>query len=215
MTDIDRSVLDLTDALDWLAGAFPPRFILAALCSGCDNAHRVAVRDPRVVGAVFLDGYTYLTAGHWVRRRVLRWVSIPHWRRGLRIRFPRAFGLTGDRVVDQIFNREYPGREQFEADIARIAERNADLLYVYSGETMYAYPNQFWDWLRRKDWNGRIAVEHYPKADHTYTFQAERNVMLNRVEGWMVEVAGQRHSPIAPSLHTIDRPGLAARRGLG
>jgi hypothetical protein len=218
LSDIDRSVLDLTDALDWLGTQYPPRFVLVALCSGCDNAHRVATRDPRVVGAVFLDGYTYVTPGYWVRRRALRWVSVRHWKRGLRRRFPGAFGIERDPTVEQIFNREYPSREDFEEDLRRIVQRRANLFYVYSGQTTYAYRNQFWDWLQRKDWDGRIAVEHYPKADHTYTFRAERDVMLERVERWIASAAGHRQT--TPETSTIQsiaarEESAPARRELG
>jgi pimeloyl-ACP methyl ester carboxylesterase len=200
LSDIDRSVLDLTDALDFLSQTNVPRFILVGLCSGTDNTHIVATRDERVTGAVFLDGYTYLTTGHWLRKRVLRWVSIPHWKRGLRRRFPQMFGIDGMKSEEQIFNREYPSRDQFEADLTKIVARGGDLLYVYSGETTYAYRNQFWDWMNRKDFDGMVTVEHYPKADHTYTFRAEREVMLSRLERWIVHVAGRKAPPASAAV---------------
>ena len=81
--------------------------------------------------------------------------------------------------------REYPPRPQFERDIARIVDRGARLLFVFSGESGYLYGGQFWDWLERKDWGGRVEVEHYPKADHTFMFQAAREMMLARVAGWI------------------------------
>jgi hypothetical protein len=196
LNDIDRSVLDLQDALEWLATRVGSRFVLAALCSGTDNAHRVAVEDPRVVGAIFLDGYTYPTARLLVHRYVLRWVSPRHWNRGFRRRFPRAFGIDPEATLprEPIYNREYPSREQFEADLERIAA-HAKLLFIFSGETMYLYEGQFWDWLNRKDWGGRISVEHYPKANHTYSFFAERQVMLDRVERWILSLQASLSAP--------------------
>lgn len=204
LNDIDRSVLDLQDALEWLAARVSSRFVLAALCSGTDNAHRVAVEDPRVVGAIFLDGYTYPTARLRAQRYVFRWVSPQHWKRGLRRRFPRAFGVDPDAMLarEPIYNREYPSREQFESDLGRIAT-HARLLYVFSGETMYLYRDQFWDWLKRKDWAGRITVEHYPKANHTYSFFAERMVMLDRVENWVLSLHA---SMSAPPVQLVDEP---------
>jgi hypothetical protein len=189
LNDIERSVLDLEDALAWLAENVLPRFILVSLCSGTDNAHRVAVRDARVSGAVSLDGYSYMTPRALVHKHVGRWVAPKHWRRWLRRRFPSLFGLERDRravgAVDEIYTREYPSRLQFERDIARIVDRGARLLFVFSGETSYLYRGQFWDWLERKDWGGGVAVEYYPKADHTFMFQAEREAMLSRVTEWI------------------------------
>jgi hypothetical protein len=187
--DIERAVLDLQAALDWLSTRSARPFVLVSNCSGTDNAHYVAVRDPRVAGAVFLDGYSYETSLYRAQRGPLRWVSPVRWRRVLRRRFPRAFGLELDSraagATDEIFQREYPPREQFEADMTTMVARGVHLLFIYSGETGYGYRRQFWDWLERKDWSGRITVEFYPKANHTYTFRAEREVMLARVTQWL------------------------------
>ena len=164
-------------------------------CSGTDNAHPVAVRDARVIGAVFLDGYAYVTPTSQVYAKVYRWIHPARWRRALRRKFPRAFGLELDRHavgwVDEIFNREYPSLRQFEADVATMVDRGARLLFVYSHQTTYAYRRQFWDWLERKDWSGRIAVEYYPKADHTFRYRTERDVMMNRVTSFILALSGR------------------------
>ncbi len=193
LSDVDRSVLDLRDALDWLGTKIGKRIVLLALCSGTDNAHRVAVEDPRVVGAIFLDGYTYLTPGFHLRRYVLGWASPERWLRRMRLKFPRAFGIDPDvpLATEQIFSREYPSREQFESDLSRMVE-HARLLFVFSGETMYSYANQFWDWLKRKDWRGRVTVEHFPKADHIYSYRADREMMLERVARWILSLDDSR-----------------------
>jgi hypothetical protein len=188
--DIDRAVLDLDDALTWLAGNVVDRFELVSLCSGTDIAHRVAVKDARVGSAVFLDGYSYETPRAIVHRVALRWTALPRWKRALRRHFPQAFGLELDKHavgwVDEIFNREYPTREQFERDLGTLVDRGVHLLFVFSGEATYRYKDQFWDALGRKDWRGRISVEYYTKADHTFTFRPEREVMLDRVVSWVV-----------------------------
>ncbi len=59
--------LDLADAMDWLASHVghdagapqAPTFILAGLCSGGDFAYQMALRDPRVAGAVILNPRTF------------------------------------------------------------------------------------------------------------------------------------------------------------
>jgi hypothetical protein len=88
-------------------------------------------------------------------------------------------------LTDEIFKREYPSREEFERDLAVMVDRGMYLLYIFSGESNYVYPGQFWDWLRRKDWGGRIRVEYRPRANHTFTFREERDAMLALVVGWI------------------------------
>jgi hypothetical protein len=120
-------------------------------------------------------------------------VEPPRWRRALRRRFPRLFGLDLDRHavgwVDEIYHREYPTRERFEADLATMVDRGTRLLFVYSQQTTYAYKGQFWDWLRRKHWGGQVAVEYYSRADHTFRYRVDRDVMMSRVSSWLFELA--------------------------
>ena len=53
----EAALADLAEVLDELAGKYDTtRFALMGLCSGADNSFYMAVRDPRVVGAVLLDG---------------------------------------------------------------------------------------------------------------------------------------------------------------
>jgi hypothetical protein len=179
-------------------------FVLVSLCSGTDNAHPVSVRDSRVKAAVFIDGYNYPTLRFHVKREVLRWVSRNHWRRALHRRFPEKFGLTLDsrRRPDEIFKREFPERAAFERDLAVMVDRGMQLMLVFSGETNYAYEDQFWDWLERKDWNGRIKVEYRPRANHTFTFLEERRVLLDHVVEWILSLGLVRAGPV--SVRTLE-----------
>jgi hypothetical protein len=194
--DIERSILDLEDAVAWLATERQvQRVVLLSMCSGTDNAHVVAVRDRRVVGAVFIEGYAYATPVSTVYWRVLRYADPFRWRRAMRRRFPEAFGLhrdlRGEAVgwIDEIFHREYPTREKFETDLATMVDRGVRLLFVYTQQITYLYKRQFWDWLRRKDWGGQVAVEYYPRADHVFRFQVDRETMMAHVTRWVLALA--------------------------
>jgi len=195
--DDERAVQDLQEALDWLANTVGQRFVLLSLCSGTDNAHQVATLDHRVCGAVFLDGYTYSTPLFLFYRKGMRFLSMPHWRRWLVRSFPDTFGrLRGQSrtagAANEIFRREYPSRDRFEADISLMVDRGAHLFFIFSGETMYAYRRQFWDWLERKDWKGHISLEYYPKANHTYSFRADREILMAAVVDWILSLGRSR-----------------------
>src|SRR3954464_8699779 len=59
---ITDGMADARAAMDYLLAAHGARkFILYGLCSGARYVHHVAVAEPRVVGAVMLDGYTFPT----------------------------------------------------------------------------------------------------------------------------------------------------------
>jgi hypothetical protein len=191
LDDVERAVLDLRTALDWLSANVGDGFVLVSLCSGTDNAHPISARDARVKAAIFIDGYNYPTLRFHFERDVLRWVSPHRWRRFLRRRFPEKFGLEVDARgrPDEIFKREFPERSRFENDLATMVDRGMHLLFIFSGETNYAYRDQFWDWLERKDWNGRITVEYRPRANHTFTFLEERSALLELVVRWILSLA--------------------------
>lgn len=189
--DIRRGILDLEDAVTWATTHLAPACVLVSNCSGTDHAHVLAARDARVTGAVFLDGYTYPTWRYALHQRVLRYVRRRNWLRFLRRNVPRRFGLPIDPVrrlpdEERIFVRSSPPRAAFAADVARMTARGARLLFVFSGETSYAYADQFWDWMggRGRGADG-ITVAYFPEANHTYSYRDARDRMLARVIAWI------------------------------
>ncbi len=59
-------------------------FMLMGICTGADNAHKYALKNSKVTGAIFMDGYAYKTPGYYLRYygsrimnpiRVARWLS--------------------------------------------------------------------------------------------------------------------------------------------
>ena len=86
----DRDTLgrDIREALDFVAAKLgAATFILIGLCSGADLAFRAALADPRIVGAVLIDGLPYHTvrsrfhnyASRLIRRGGGSWRSTVRW----------------------------------------------------------------------------------------------------------------------------------------
>ncbi|MFO0554763.1 MAG: alpha/beta fold hydrolase [Polyangiaceae bacterium] len=83
MTYEERAVVDAREAMDAMCERFGvSTFILVGLCAGAMNAHRAAVADARVVGAVMLDGYAYRTQSYFRRRLPAKVLDPDAWRRG-------------------------------------------------------------------------------------------------------------------------------------
>lgn len=187
--DLERACVDLTEALDFLEkkrGLF--RFMLVGMCSGTDAVHRVATRDSRVAGAVFLDGFTYETLRSKLNKR-LRRLTVAGVKRAIRRRLPR---LGGDEVgeIEEIYQREYPEPAAMAEDLEAMLARDAKLLFVYSGGLWlyFNYREQFFEMLRPAKFEGRIEVDLRSSADHVYMLPAERRWMVQRVSSW---IAGQ------------------------
>jgi dienelactone hydrolase len=198
LSDAERPVLDLTEAMDWLAEKLRvEQFVLVGLCSGVDSTHAAAAADPRVVGAVFIDGYTYKTAGWFIRRHLLRYLQGERWLRATRRRSRRraARALTGRDAPGrpaQVFDREYPPRERFRADVAAMAARGAKLLYIYTGtvDRVYNGRGQLFETLGRGVPRAGIEVDLVPHADHLFATRAHKAALLERVGRWASALGG-------------------------
>lgn len=163
------------------------RFVLMGLCSGVDSAHAVTVQDSRVVGAAFIDGYTYRTVGYHLRFR-LRYLSLRRWGRFLR-KLKQRQGLREAGEADEVYTREYPEREQLVRDYAQLLERGVRLCFIFSGGMglSFNYERQFYDMFAPLKLEGRVAYAFYPKADHLFSVPEDRELLLRKLTDWLVE----------------------------
>jgi hypothetical protein len=162
------------------------RFLLMGLCSGVDSAHAVTVEDPRVVGAAFIDGYTYRTLGYHLRFQ-LRYLSPRRWSRFLRKRkLPARLREAGE--ADEVYTREYPERAQLTQDYGKLLERGVSLCFVFSGGMglSFNHEGQFYDMLAPLKLEGRVTYAFYPRADHLFSVPEDRAQLLRKLTAWTV-----------------------------
>lgn len=193
VSDSEREELDIADAMDAVTRRTGVnRFILVGFCSSVDSAHRVAVKDPRVVGTIQIEGYSFRTKGHTLRVP-LRLLNPQRWRR-LRTLSTRA--LLG-RLIGQhepvpggggaVFQRVYPSWPSYAREIAVLSQRQVEMLFVYvGGDTTFNHIEQFWDMFETPETDRRrIEVTYRPKADHTFYDVEQRHELVEQVIGWL------------------------------
>ena len=187
-------IADARAAMDHLSREHGAReFILLGLCSGARHAHHIAVADPRVVGGVMLDGYSYPTA-----RASLMAV-------GERLSDPRALLAGAKRRLIRRLNAEpasaptpeeegdafFPGdptRDQMARELRALAARRVGLLYIYTGEwRAYRYPGQLRDAFREVSLGSVLSERLVDTADHLYFTRPERTAMLGMLKQWLHE----------------------------
>lgn len=183
----DSQVADTREAMAWLTERKKRgSFILLGLCSGTDAAHALATTDARVVGAIFIDGYTYPTLkSRIIHHPLMRLFSHRHWSR--LFRRIRLGVSRSEMESDEIFVRDYPTRERMTRDVEAMLGRGTKLLYVYTNdvEYMYNYTDQFYDMLALPQLRGRIALERYPEADHLFSLPDQRQRLQDRIAVFM------------------------------
>jgi dienelactone hydrolase len=182
---------DVDAGLAWLSASLGvERFVLVGVCSGVDSTHAAALRDPRVVGAVFIDGYTYPTPGYRLRHYTLRFLSAERWKRYFRRRRDGGYSRRGATV----FDRTYPPLAQFQHEVATMIGHGARLLFVFTGTIAGAYNarTQLFEMLGPGVPREQVDVEWAASADHLFSSVTQRAALLDRIARWSVPLLERR-----------------------
>lgn len=179
---------DIADAMDLLAAqAGCTRFVLLGLCSGAANAHLAARINERVVGAVFLDGHGYRTAGYYLRHYLPRLLSPARVARLIGRKLRRSGGAGAGQGAAS-FGVQAPPQRQARDDIRNMLQRGLKLCFVYTGgaSRYYNHPRQFHECFGRAVGNHPgISVHFLPLLDHTYILVEDREHLLDIVQEWL------------------------------
>ena len=193
--DHDHALLDTADAMNCLATRHGiQQFVLIALCSGVDVAHDMTLRDTRVIGAAFIDGYAYSTPGFRWRRTLPRLFDITRARRFFRRRAHRAqnaeFFAISQETTAQVFVRELPTLARFRDEVRAMATRGARVLMVYTGAMglHVNHPDQLYEMIGTDVSRRDIGVLWLPEADHLFSATAARVRLQDRIVSWLNEL---------------------------
>ncbi len=187
--DLERAAADVREAMDYLTERSGiDRFVLVGFCSSVDAAHTVAVSDPRVVGVAYIEGYAYPSLGFWMHypRRFLHPVR---WERYLGQKLPRLFPRARKVMREaggpvEVYRRDYPTPERFGRDLLALAAREVRVLALYvGGDTGFNHHEQFYE-MCGAGLRGKVELEYYDDADHTFFQVHDRLRMLDRLCSW-------------------------------
>jgi len=194
--ELERALDDHEEAMRFLTTHHGhPRFVPIGFCSGVDAVHRLAVRDPRVAGVCFIEGYTFRTPGFYARVP-LRYLDHRRWLRLASRKIPRVLrDLPALRDVgrfatafagqDQVFVRDYPAPEQLRRDYEAMTARGACQLHVYVGDNDYNHEGQFLELTGLESLGPTREVLYLPEADHTFFRVADRDRVIAHICDWM------------------------------
>lgn len=182
---VESALEDLDTVFDWLKTACAlERPVLLGSCSGADLAHRIAVADERVKGAVFLDGYAYRNSRSALNYYSTRVHRPDMWRKWIDTRLGKGEEAEEGDDEDEFWDDEFPPLEQFRSDLGELLARSMPLLYAYTGSVReYTYEDQFFD-VCPEAREGPVTVRFAPRADHTYRLERDRLALLDTIAGW-------------------------------
>ena len=172
LSTTERHNADMREAVEFvLKKKQLSRVALIGLCSGVDPVHAVALEDPRVSHAFFLDGYHYDTPRHLFNIKFLKLIQPRFYARGLRRLLLRVPGEKATNAEDEILNREYPASKKMRQDIDVMLARGVQLYFCFTGgfAHYFSYADQFFDMLPEGDLlRGKVTLTLFPQADHLF-----------------------------------------------
>jgi pimeloyl-ACP methyl ester carboxylesterase len=185
--------------------------LLFGLCSGTDHCLSVGPTDPRVVGMLLLDPFTY---PNWRSNLVVRWRRfrdrlhdevVGRWRRihqhlrqgtlMTKIR-GRARGNANPEASDgrwvaeeQIWNelRPKPSREEFARRLAAVLEHNKRILVIYTNSVAdeHNYQGQFGHVHPELRRFRSISSVLLAETDHTYSHLFMQEQLARTLRDWL------------------------------
>jgi pimeloyl-ACP methyl ester carboxylesterase len=190
-----RAVREASQAMDVLGKVRGVReFVVIGICAGADAGLEVCSRDPRVVGAILIDGYNQPSLRmilHFYRSSL---VNPRSWFRFLAGRSLTTLSLVRSLITKPVSaqpaaaNLEslLPSRAEFVAQIRSLADKGTELLLVYTKSTPAYYNYRRLLRRRMNSWpsKGRITVEHLAHSDHVFTLASNRAKLIGIVTGW-------------------------------
>ena len=177
-TDIVRGVFD---ALERETGC--TRFVAGGICSAANLAWRVALADPRMVGAVLVDAVARRTFAYRLGQlRRARYKSWAAWRDHLgRLLRPG----TGSGSAD-LSQWPEPGSER--SQMEALVRRGVELFFLYTGGTSYfLHRGQFIGTFGQATRAECVHFEHWHRCDHLFYDETDRDDLIEAIGAWLEE----------------------------
>jgi len=190
VSDAERARLDLEDAIQLVTrrtGA--SSVVVIGYCSSVDAAHALAVRDPRVAGAIHVEGYAYRNSTfklHAVRELLSR----ERWERYVARRYPALLGPVSmpppSGEPESVYKRDLPTWSAFTQDLEQLSARRLPLLCIYGSDADYNHEGQFWEMFGSPRIDRRYVDVHFARgADHTFYDPTLRRGVIAHIVDWL------------------------------
>jgi pimeloyl-ACP methyl ester carboxylesterase len=197
LSPLEAHQADLSEALDWLtASCGAKEAVLIGLCAGAEVALNYGHCDKRVLGLVLVDPTIPPTArfyAHYIGRRLIRlrsWWSFVSGRgriwQDLSEQTKSVFGAAPP--PQPASPADHRIRSELEQLYLKSLDRNLKMLIVLTGGSLagrQSYREQLFDALPNVPFRGRVSVEHFKDADHTFTSEGARARLQELVIGWI------------------------------
>jgi pimeloyl-ACP methyl ester carboxylesterase len=182
-------------------------FLLLGMCSGADNAVRVAARDVRVKGAVLVEAYSVPVPGYVLYAYRRKLLSPASWKRllrgrseigsGLLARLRRSRPVSAESAPAEPLLEPFPAdvelvppRDAFVAEVRGLLQRDVRLCFVYSLESpaYFTYLTALRPKLKPFLRSGQARLFTFGRTDHVFSPRSVQDEVVAAVRGWAAQV---------------------------
>lgn len=194
LSQVRKDIISAMDMLESRQGC--SRYVLIGLCTGADHAHRTMVADERVVGGIFLGGYSYPSLKSRLKRCLPILLSIKRIK-GVIARLTKKrikqLGGVKQEEAELIFTWTLPPKKRVKEEFKKLLKRGAKIFYIFSGgeNRAYNYKEQYYDCMPfLKKHKAQFKVFLNLKADHTYCLQEDRDLLYTQINSCIQSCKG-------------------------
>ncbi len=191
------TVLETKQAMDYLEAAEDVHaFVLAGICSGADGAVRTACRDPRVVGAVAVNGVFMDTIqANFLREHIESCIRRRYYRKHpFRLRTLVGFFAHQARSLPRR-RAMATGPIDLSSDCRLLLERGIRLFLIYSeGSTAWdAFHLTLAAGLKPWQTSDGLRIRQLEDVDHVFTPLWSQRLLVDLVVQWLCDLRGANH----------------------
>jgi hypothetical protein len=192
----NQVLIDIKEAIDFLlVRSSTETCILIGLCSGADYAHMTAVRDHRICGVAFVDGYAFKTFGFYLHDygpgllNPFKIASSCFGKLNFLSKKHASTTLQKPKTESQvdIYERVFPPQKKVTSEIQELINRKTELYYIYTGGVpkLFNHKGQFYSMFRSINFNHKVTYTYIKEADHTFTLISLREKLSIMLQRWI------------------------------
>ena len=186
---------DFADIVAGVRGIYPQaKLVLFGMCSGADNAIRLSITEPSVIGTVLLDAVC--PTDSMFKLRALKKYLDPY-RYLLRIKkmlqkHEKQVGRAENPDIDWLQFRDLPTFEQFQDSFRALQERNGAMLAFFTQDAVKYYnkSGQLKSVLNVDEFDSTATELFWPETGHTWQFNLHRRRLISETVKWAREKFG-------------------------
>jgi pimeloyl-ACP methyl ester carboxylesterase len=161
-------------------------YIIMGICMGADHAHRTMLHDPRVMGAVCMDGYSFPTPRyyyHFYKNKLFHWSS--WFSLAKKIMNFILIRSKKKEKIDLDYHWIEPSKEKIADDYRFFIQKKVHLLSIFTASWSYNYLEQQADSFKNIHFEPYIQIAYLENAEHLYPLVEDKKQLMATIEEWL------------------------------